>query len=226
MAHKVICINRRHGSGGTIAGRLAAEKLGIRFLDEELLPMAIRYGDLDKSKFAKVFENFDEKAPNKMFYKLYTEGNEHVERESTASDIIYDLEKQIIIEMAKKEDLIVMGRCAGTYMKEQDDVEAVSVFATAPLDYRIRFITENSKLNEKQAADQIEKVDEQREKYFKYITKQEWLNPSTYDACLNIGNMGVFRAANVLCGMYYNWDKSPDELEQILESVKAMYEEK
>ena len=225
MSHKVICINRRHGSGAAIAGRIAAEKLGINFYDEQLLMMAIRYGDLDKSKFEKVFESFDEKAPNKMFYKLYTEGNEHAEKESPASDIIYDLEKQILTSLAHKEDFIVMGRCAGTYLKDEEDVEAISIFATAPLDYRIRFITENSELDEKQAEEQIEKVDKQREKYYEYITKNKWEDPANYDVTLNIGNIGVYRAANALCGLYYNWDHSPEELEKIVDEIKKMYEE-
>lgn len=204
MAHKVICINRRHGSGGAVVGKMVADELGIKFYDEQLLSMAIKYGDLDKSKFEKIFEESDEKAPNKMFYKLYTEGNEHVERESPAADIIYDLEKQILTELAKKEDFVVMGRCAGAYLKEVEDVDAISIFATATQEQRLKFILERSSFSEREAEEQMEKVDHRRAKYFEYFAKKDWDLPSTYDVTLNIGNMGLEKAAKVICGIYNN----------------------
>ena len=223
MAHRVICINRRHGSGAAIAARMAAEKLGISFYDEQLLDMAIKYGDLDQSKYKDIFEKVDERAPSKMFYRLYSEGNEHVEKESPASDIIYDLERQILTEKAKEEDFIVMGRCAATYLKELPDVEVVSVFATAPLDYRIEFITKNGDFDEAQAEEQIEKVDKQRRKYYEYFTKAEWDSIDNYDMIVNMGNVGVHRAAKAICGMFYNWENIPDELDDVNEIVERLY---
>ncbi len=205
MTHKVICINRQHGSGAAIAGKLAAERLGISFYNNQLLEMAIQYGDLDKSKYADIFKDYDEKAPNKMFYQLYTEGNEHVEKESPAADIIYDLEKQIIKDIAHKEDAIIMGRCAGVYLKEEPDVEAVSLFVTATPEYRKEFILKYSSLSGRDVEDEIEKVDRQRRKYFEYYAHNEWDLPDTYDMTINIGNMGIDKTINVLCGLYERW---------------------
>lgn len=34
MAHKVICINRRCGSGGHIIGEMVAKELGIKYYDK------------------------------------------------------------------------------------------------------------------------------------------------------------------------------------------------
>ena len=59
MAHKVICINRRCGSGGHIIGEMVAKELGIKYYDKNLLELALEYGGLDQTK---AFENADEKA--------------------------------------------------------------------------------------------------------------------------------------------------------------------
>ena len=44
MAHKVICINRRCGSGGHIIGEMVAKELGIKYYDKNLLELALEYG--------------------------------------------------------------------------------------------------------------------------------------------------------------------------------------
>ena len=40
MAVKVVCISRSSGAGGEEIGRLVAERLGYRYLDEEIIALA------------------------------------------------------------------------------------------------------------------------------------------------------------------------------------------
>lgn len=203
MKNRVICINRKYGSAGSEIGKAAAEKLGIAFYDNDLLKKAIEYGDLEDSKALKKFLESEEKAPNKFTYRLYDTGNEHVEKQSPAADIIFDLEKQLIIKAAEEGDCIIIGRCAGDILKKAG-FEAVSVFVTAPHDYRVRNIDENSDkdISAKTAEKEIEKVDRHRSEFFRNYTGMEWDNPETYDVVVNSGTLGTEGAVDVLCGIY------------------------
>ena len=57
MAHRILTIGRKLGSGGRELGERVAESLGIPFFDQNLISMAAERGDLAESYLAR----FDEK---------------------------------------------------------------------------------------------------------------------------------------------------------------------
>mgnify|MGYP000780665546 FL=1 len=105
MAHKVICINRRCGSGGHIIGEMVANQLGIKYYDKNLLTLALEYGGLTESK---EYQNADEKATNSAFYRLLYEGNEKVEKGKPATDTLFQLQRDLMREIVQKEDCVIV----------------------------------------------------------------------------------------------------------------------
>ena len=47
MPARVVCISRTLGAGGTDVGRLVSERLGFRYLDEEIVGRAAEKGQVD-----------------------------------------------------------------------------------------------------------------------------------------------------------------------------------
>jgi predicted TPR repeat methyltransferase len=47
MPRRTICISHATGAGGEVVGRAVAERLGFRYLDEEVLSEAAEWADLD-----------------------------------------------------------------------------------------------------------------------------------------------------------------------------------
>lgn len=203
MKNRIICINRKYGSAGSEIGRLAAEKLGIRFYDRDLLKKAIEYGDLDKSKALEKFIESEETAPNRFTYRLYDTGNEHTQKQSPAADIIFDLEKQLIEKAAEESDCIIIGRCAGDIL-EKAGYDTVNVFITASADYRAEYIDMNSDtdISRKTAEKQIETVDRHRAEFFRNYTGKAWDSAESYDIVINSESLGVDGAVEILCGIY------------------------
>ena len=68
MAHKILTIGRKLGSGGRELGERVAESLGIPFFDQNLISMAAERGDLAESYLAR----FDEKKHNPWMYEMVT----------------------------------------------------------------------------------------------------------------------------------------------------------
>lgn len=199
MAHKVICINRRCGSGGHIIGEMVANQLGIKYYDRNLLSLALEYGGLDSSKYEKV----DEKATNSAFYRLLYEGNEKVEKGKPANETLFQLQRDLMREIAQKEDCVIIGRC-GDYILEHEDIKLFSVFVTASLEYRINHIMEQDHLNKRQATIQTKKIDKRRENYYHYFTKREWKDAKHYDILLNSQRLGFDKCKQLICDYYLN----------------------
>jgi len=54
MARTVICISHATGAGGTDLGRLVANKLGFRLIDEEIVTRAAEHQDVRVEELADV----------------------------------------------------------------------------------------------------------------------------------------------------------------------------
>ena len=198
MAHKIIAINRQSGSGGAYIGAKAAEELGIICYNKQLLEMAIEFGGLDQAKHAELFKHGDEKRPNQAFYRIYKEGNENVTQEGSAADTIFELQKKLIIDIAQKEDAIIIGRCGGFILDEMEDVSLLSVFITGGMDDRVKRVEENSHMNELGARRFVKKTDKQRGDYYYHITRKHWESTENYDLVLNSEKLGLDNCAKIL----------------------------
>lgn len=200
MAHKVICINRRCGSGGHIIGEMVANELGIRYYDKNLITMALEYGGLEHSK---TFQNADEKATNSAYYRLQYEGNDKVEKGRPATETLFQLQRDLMREIAQKEDCVIVGRCAD-YILQSENVSLLSVFVTASFEYRVQHMMETDHLNKRQAIVQTKKIDKRRENYYYHFTKREWKDAKHYDILLNSQNLGFDKCTKILCDCYHN----------------------
>lgn len=200
MAHKVICINRRCGSGGHIIGEMVANELGIKYYDKNLLDLALEYGGLDKTK---QFHRADEKATNSAFYRLQYDGNDRVDKGKPANDTLFQLQRDLMREITQKEDCVLVGRCAD-YVLDRNVVNMLSVFITAPFDFRVKRIMDENNLSRHQAIIHTKKIDKRREDYYHYFTKQDWKNTKHYQIILNSETLGFQKCSKLLCDCYHN----------------------
>lgn len=199
MAHKIICISREFGSGGHIIGETLAKNLGIGFYDRNLLDMAVNYGEITSGALDKA----DEKATKPWFYRLLYEGNDKVEKEKPASETLFQLQRDVIKEIAAKEDCVIIGRCSAETLKEED-AKVMNVYIVAPLEYRIRHKMIQEKLSEKETAILTRRVDKEREYYYNFYTNKEWGNPLNYDMTLNSEKLGEEKIIEILTDCYHH----------------------
>lgn len=198
MKHKVICIDRACGSGGKEIGHLVAEKLGIGFYDSNLLDLAKEHGGITSDSLDKS----DEKATNPFYYKLLYEGNENVQTERPATEMLFQLQSAVIRQNAAEEDCVIVGRCADFVLKDMEIVKTLSVFVHSPMAHRIEREMVVDNLSRSQAKKFIRKTDMRRMNYYNYFSKGEWGKKHTYDVVLNSDTLGIQGAAEALCALY------------------------
>ena len=173
MSNRVITINRMFGSNGRIIGKALAEELGFKFYDKELIEMASKEKNIPFDEFARV----DERKASQWLYPVDYELQMNPEYHFVPmNDVLFDLQRKIILDAAEKEDCVIVGRCANHIL----DNKCLSVFIHAPFEYRVQTVIERTGREEKSAQKLVKKVDKERRTYYEYFTDKKWKDISQY----------------------------------------------
>ena len=172
--HLVICISRSHGSAGTDIGFALAEALHINYYDESVLNQILDRRDA---------KEFGADAAKVSDFKRY--------HGLSKKDASFFRQSALICELAKEEDMIVMGRAADVVLTGQH-IPHISIYITAPIEQRIqRAIEVNSGLDRKKARHFLKKLDKKHAHYYNFYTGRSWGNANNYDLCINSASYGI-----------------------------------
>lgn len=197
MGYRFITIGREFGSGGHKIGQMLSEQLGLAYYDNELLTLAAERGNLNEVKLA----GYDEKKHNAYLYEVNYGGNENVKKGESFSNTLFQLQKDVILDISQRQGAIIVGRCADSILKEAG-ADVISVFICAPFDYRLHRTMELEGLDEKTVISMIRKKDKRRKSYYESRTGKKWGNPDSYDYCFNTGKQSFQEIANEIIKAY------------------------
>lgn len=109
MENRVITISREFGSGGRTIGKLVAERLGVPCYDAELITEMAK-----QSGFAESYvKEAGEYAPGGFWDSLLTNRTSG----PTNEDILWQIQCNVIADLAKKGSCVIVGRCADYILK-------------------------------------------------------------------------------------------------------------
>ena len=173
MSKRVITINRILGSNGRLIGRALADELGFTFYDKELIDIAAQKENIPFDILAKVDEKKGSQWRFPIEHELQLDSDFHF---VPMNDVLFDLQRKIIVETAQKEDCVIVGRCANHILEGN----CLSVFIYAPFDYRVQTVMQRTGREEKSVQKMIRKVDKERRTYYEYFTDKKWTDFSQY----------------------------------------------
>ena len=180
MGKKVITIGREFGSNGRNIAKALADEVGAAFYDKELIVKASEKSGVHISKM----EHADEKGANPWLYQSFDEPNQlNYSRIMPVNDFLYQVQREVILEEAEKENCIIVGRCSNYIL--QDHPCVCHVFIHAPIEDRIKTIQDRYQITGTEARSLVKKMDKQRRQYYEYYTKQKWGNANHYHLVLN-----------------------------------------
>lgn len=199
MAHKVICIGRQFGSGGHIIGETLAKQLGVSFYDSNLISLAAERSGLRP----EILRKGEEKRTSAWFYTGATDPAGQPLNAAQPEEITYALQRDIILDAARREDCIIVGRCSDVILRATD-ARLLSVFIAAPFEDRVRRKMEIEHWDEREATVQVRKTDRRRKAYYSFNTGLDWGEPESYDLCLNSTALGIDRIVAILAEAWKN----------------------
>ena len=174
--HLIICISRTQGSGGNDIGfdqvmkRLQADKNAVSDTGN--------------------FEGFDKyrKKKHTDLKTWFREFNRY--HGLPKQDAVFFNMSDLICELAKSEDCVIMGRCADAILKN-NHIPHISLFISAPFQVRVQHVMDIRNMNLKQAVRFLKQMDKQHKKYYEFYTGEKWGKPENYDLCINSANYGL-----------------------------------
>ncbi len=196
MAKFTVTISRGFGSGGRTIGKMLAERMSIKYYDNELIKLASEESGINIELFGKA----DEKAKTALFKRYNRSYGEYlISPDSdafTSDDNLFNYQAKIIKDVANKESCVLVGRCADHILQGRENV--LRVFTYAPMDFCIEQVTRLYGIPEKEAVKQIERIDRARSTYYRYYTGNEWDNVRNYDLCLNTAEVGFEKSVDII----------------------------
>lgn len=202
MNKTIITIERQYGSGGSIIGKLAAEKLGVSYYNRQILEMTAEKCGIS----AEYLESAEESVPTSFLYSLLLSANpaRSMEDNLPLSDKVFLMESRIISEIAEKEkSFVLVGRC-GSYILE--DKGCFSVYIYAPQEARVQRAVDEYGLPANKAESIMKKADKRRETFFNVNTGRSWQDKDMYSLCLNSAELGDELCADIIVKAYQEYN--------------------
>ena len=178
MENRVITISREYGSGGRMVGRKLAEKLGIHCYDADLIQRIV-----DKSGYsADYVKEEGESAAGGVFSTFLADRT----RGLTTQDNLWNVQCQVIAELADKESCVIVGRCADYILRARADCLTAKEYGV-PEDSVVRRRKEK---------------DKRRAAYYQFYTDMKWGDARNYHICLDSGELGIDKCVDILAQLY------------------------
>ena len=190
MTKRIITISREFGSGGRFIGEEVAKELGIAYYDKNIINEIAEKSGLSP----EYIQENAELSPKKGLFAYAFAGRDITGK--SVEDMVYEAQRNVILELADKEPCVIIGRNADYILKDRDDVLNVFIHGDAP--EKIQRITRLYNVEEQKAVKMMEDTDKRRMANYNFYTDQKWGKASNYTLCLNSSQLGYDRCEKII----------------------------
>jgi Cytidylate kinase len=198
MAGPVICISHASGAGGEEIGHLLADRLGLLYIDEEIIDHAAKRAGIDPEQIA------DEERRKSLFAGMLdslAEGGSHVLISSPAtvevrSEAVRAFIRLAIREVAARGNVVIVAHAASYAV--DSEMRPLRVLVTGSRETRARRVGAAQGLEDMEATTFIKKSDAGRVDYLKRFYGVSVELPIHYDLVINTDALSVEQAAALI----------------------------
>jgi cytidylate kinase len=195
---RVVCISRTLGAGGEDIARQVAQKLGFRYIDDEIVSRAAEKAGVTEAEIASA-----EHSPS-----LVTRILEAMSAAPTVSEAGYIVPhprpvggyshviEHVIRETAEAGDVVIVAHGASHALTDRPDV--LRVFVTASPSVRQDRLTREEQMEASAARKAVETSDRERARYLERFYNVHQEVPTNYDLTLNTDTIGIDSVVNLI----------------------------
>jgi cytidylate kinase len=204
MATRIVAISHATGAGGDTIGRNVAERLGFRYIDEEIIARAAAKEGLDSAVVA------DAERRKSLLERIIADFSQAQLTLADGVGTVWDPEaawgnpqyelRRIIVEAihetAMQGDVVIVAHAASIPLAGRDDV--LRVLITAALETRVHRVGRDTRRDEASAAKLVRQSDAGRADYFERFYRVERELPTHYDLVINTDKLSEDEAASIV----------------------------
>ena len=190
MAKRIITISREFGSGGRFIGEEVAKKLGIAYYDKDIINQIAEESGLSPD----YIQESAELSPKKGILAYALAGRDITGK--SVEDMVYEVQRKVILDLAEKESCVIIGRNADFILKDRDDV--LNVFIHGNMPEKMKRICQLYNVSEQDAVKMMTDTDKRRMTNYNFYTDQRWGKASNYTLCLNSSQLGYDKCEEII----------------------------
>ena len=204
---RIICVSHLTGAEGEAVARGVAERLGFRYLDEEIIETAAEWVDLHpsvvgeverhKSLMTRIGESMrGQSMPSRPDASAQRRSGGAALREMPADEDLRALIRDVIREAAEEGDIVIASHAASMVFADRQD--ALRVLVTASQKSRADRIAGARNLDPRRAEKVLAEEDAARADYLKRFHRIALELPTHYDLVVNTDVLTPEQAAGIV----------------------------
>ena len=179
----IITISQGSFSGGRMLAEAVSRRLGYRCVDrEQVIASATAWG-VSQEELRITMEKppsfFGQSPQTKYRYLAFIQA--------------------ALTEHVRGGNAIYLGLAAHLLLGK--DRQVLRTRIVAPMSFRVAMLELRQGCSRKEAINQIERVDEERRKWTRFLYGVDWTDPSIYDLVLNLEQINLVDASDVVCAL-------------------------
>ncbi len=198
----LITISREYGAGGSSVARTIAERLGWKLVDNQIVEEIARRAGMTTAEAQERVERsptFVERLIRALAAsnpELLTPAS--VQPPDAADAQLKRITEQVVAESATNHAVLV-GRAASAVIGRRED--ALHIKLVGSVEYRREVIAKRLGISAEEAARKVRDVDAHRAEYHRKWYARDWFDAHNYHLVINVGWVGLERAADVVVRM-------------------------
>lgn len=191
------------GSGGSYVGQVIAKRLGLKYIDREVLHLAAKEFGCDEETIAARTErvsSFWERVLGGLSFGAPEAAYTPPPLGNFSDRELFEKQTQILKRIASQDDCVVVG-WAGVFMLPRHR-GMFSAFCHAPKSFRVkRIMNVYQNLNEERARGLIAESDRTREIYFNEMTGHDWMCAKNYNLSIDTSLQPLEEIADLIISL-------------------------
>jgi cytidylate kinase len=197
---RIVTIARSFGAGGHTVGIELSKRLGFELVEEEVLNAVAKKAKVSPGWVKAIEKERGNQLMNFINSLVSISYIDQLQKEKNRGyldeKIYVDTLQEVMLEMTREADTIIVGRGGQYFLK--DHPQAVHVLLTANKAFRIKFLQEYYDMNKERARELILRGDKRRQNFYKKIHHKDYNSNSLYTVVLNMTKISVDKAVNII----------------------------
>ena len=194
----VITISRQLGSGGAYLGQRLAQCLKFSYLDHEILHQAAEELKIPVEHLAvrdeKVTSNWQSVLQSFAYANSWTYAPPSLDILNDKD--LYNVESDIITRITNQCSAVIVGR--GGHYVLRNHPRCLNIFLHADIKFRQQRVEQVYNVSGQKALKLMNSVDQERARYLKALTGQDWLDARQYHLSLDTGVLGLEKSETII----------------------------
>ena len=206
----IVTVSHEMGSGGPEIGAALAERLGCRYVDQDMISQAARQYGVGEKKLTQV----DETKPS------------FIERFDVETRRYITVLQSALLDVAEQDNAVLMGRGGQFLLRGIPHVLRVRVMA--PFDLRVRRVIKKmagpmgETVDVRITAEMVRRNDQEKFGRMRYLYDVDWADPALYDLVVNTEKLTVEAGVEVIVGLLKRPDLASTEASRQMVRDRAL----